>query len=336
MSSTSTAARNALFLTDADVTTVSDWGAAIDALRRAYSAEVDPKSVPPRSMARAPGVWLRSLTAISPLEGYLGCKLIAASPRIRRASYLISLFNQATMNLDALIDGNQITGIRTAATATVAVDALAPRRPLRVAILGSGFEARAQLTALTTARKLEHLKVFSPTPANRERFAEHFRQSCSLSVEAVAAPEQAVAGADVVICAARARNESPVLQGAWLEPGMTIVSIGSTLPEQREVEVDVIARSHRIIADMPEEVAHDTGDLLAARQAGVEFMGKLMSLGEVLGGGRAARGSPGDIVLYKSVGSALQDVVIAEMLLKRAQASGVGTRLPVNIAPVAK
>jgi ornithine cyclodeaminase/alanine dehydrogenase-like protein (mu-crystallin family) len=323
-------------MTDQDVSAVADWKAAIDALRRAYAAEVDPQSVPPRSMARAPGVWLRSLTAISPLEGYLGCKLIAASHRARRASYLISLFDQATMNLDALIDGNQITGIRTAATAAVAVDALAPRRALRVAILGSGFEARAQLTALAAVREITTVKVFSPTAENCARFAEHFRTTLKLSVEPMTTAEAAVSGTDVVICAARARNESPVLLGQWLEPGMTVVSIGSTLPEQREVAVDVIERAHLIVADMPEEVAHDSGDMLEAKRASVKFMHKLVSLSEIVGERRVARESAGDIVLYKSVGSALQDVVIAEMLFARARARGIGTVLPASIVPVAK
>jgi alanine dehydrogenase len=327
--------RPTVLLTDEDVSALADWNAAIEALRRAYGANLDPQSVPPRSMARAPGVWLRSLTAISPLDGYLGCKLIAASPRLRRASYLISLFNPATMNLDALIDGNQITGIRTAATAAVAIHALAPRRELRVAMLGSGFEARAQLTALAAVRDITSVRIFSPTSENRERFAEHFRTTLKLSVEPTTTPEAAVTGADVVVCAARARNESPVLLGKWLEPGMTVVSIGSTLPEQREVEADVIERAQLIIADMPEEVAHDTGDMLAAKRSGIEFMHKLVALSDVIGR-RTARVSPQDIVLYKSVGSALQDVVIAEMLFARARARGLGTVLPASISPVAK
>lgn len=328
--------RPTLLLTDADVSATADWNEAIQALRRAYAESVAPESVPPRSMARAPGVWLRSLTAISPLGGYLGCKLIAASMQARRASYLISLFDRATMNLDAVIDGNQITGIRTAATAAVAVDALAPSRKLRIAVLGSGFEARAQLTALATVRAISHVSVFSPTSANRERFVEQFRTTHGLSVQSTTTPAEAVAGADVVVCAARARNESPVLLGSWLEPGMTVVSIGSTLPEQREVETDVIERAQLIVADMPDEVAHDTGDMIAAKRASVDFMHKLVALSDVIGRRRAVRASAQDIVLYKSVGSALQDVVIAEMLLARARASGIGTVLPASIAPVAK
>ncbi len=325
-----------LFLTDADVSAAADWGAAIDTLRRAYAAPVDPASVPPRSMARAPGIWLRSLTAISPLGGYLGCKLIAASYRARRASYLIALFDQATMGLHALIDGNQITGIRTAATAAVAVDVLAPQCPLRVGVLGSGFEARAQLTALAAIREIASVTIFSPTPANRERFAEQFRSTLRRPIQPMSTPERALAGADVVICATRSPDESPVLLGQWLEPGMSVVSIGSTLAEQREVDVEVVRRSQLIVADMPDEVAHDSGDMLAASHAGVNFTDKLASLSDVISGRRAVRATPQDIVLYKSVGSALQDVVIAEMLLERARARGLGTTMPVSIMPVAK
>jgi alanine dehydrogenase len=336
LESDSCSVRPTLLLTDADVSATADWSAAIDALRRAYAATADPQSVPPRSIARAPGVWLRSLTAISPLEGYLGCKLIAASPRARRASYLISLFDRETMNLDALIDGSQVTGIRTAATAAVAVDALAPQRPLRIAVLGSGFEARAHLIALAAVREISHVSVFSPTSDNRKRFADHFRTALNLPVQAATNPRDAIAAADVIVCAARARNESPVLLGHWLEPGMTVVSIGSTLPEQREVDVNVIERAQLIIADMPDEVAHDTGDMLAAKDAGVDFAHKLVPLHDVISHRHTARTSAQDIMLYKSVGSALQDVVIAEMLLVRARARGIGTVLPASISPVAK
>jgi ornithine cyclodeaminase/alanine dehydrogenase len=324
-----------LFLTDSDVGELHSWKDAIEALRAAYAAPISDNMVPPRSMARGDGFWLRGLSAISPGGGHMGCKLIAASMRARRASYLISLFDQQTMELAALIDGNQITAIRTAATAAVAVDALAPRRPLRVAMIGSGFEARSQLNALHAAREIASVAVFSPTPASRQRFADDFQRLLGIEVVAADTPQQAIEGADVIVCAARSRDESPVLRGEWLRPGATVVSIGSTLPEQREVDVDVIRRAGLIVADMVDEVAHDTGDLIAAAREGVAFGDKLHSLSDLIGGRLPAR-APGDIAVYKSVGSALQDVVTAEMLLKRARATGVGTLLPVSIAPVQK
>jgi alanine dehydrogenase len=323
-----------LFLTDDDVAQLADWVAAFSALRTAYASAIAPAMVPPRSMARGEGLWLRGLTAVSPSGRHMGSKLIAANMKSRRASYLVSLFDQQTMALSALIDGNRITGIRTAATAAVAVDAAAPSKPLRVAVIGSGFEAQGLLAALAAVRRIEHVRVFSPTSASREKFGVLCRDQHDLQCNAVGSAQEAVRGADVVLCAARSRDESPVLRGEWLENGMTVVSIGSTLPEQREVDEQVIARAALIVADMPEEVAHDTGDMLAAGRAGVEFAGKLVPLSDLVAG-KAARNA-GDIVVYKSVGSALQDVITAEMLLARARAKGLGTELACSIVPIAK
>lgn len=322
-----------LFLTDADVAELADWRAAFEALRSAYATQFSPAMVPPRSMARGEGMWLRGLTAISPSGGHMGCKLICANMKTRRASYLVSLFDQETLALAALIDGNRITGIRTAATAAVAVDAAAPSHALRVGVIGSGFEAKGLLAALAAVRPVASVRVFSPTPASREKFAAGFRDA-GMDVQPVSSAPEAVADVDVVLCAARSRDETPVLRGEWLMPGTVVVSIGSTLPEQREVDEQVIARAALIVADMPEEVAHDTGDMIAATRAGIDFAGKSVSLADLVGG--AVRPNPGDIVLYKSVGSALQDVITAEMLVQRARVRGIGHEMPRTILPLNK
>jgi alanine dehydrogenase len=323
-----------LFLTDADVAALADWRSTVNALANAYGLPMSAAMVPPRSMARGEGFWLRSLTAISPSGATMGCKLIAASPRARRASYLISLFDQQTMALSALIDGNRVTGLRTAATAALAVDRLAPERPLTVGVIGSGFEARNALECLATVRPLRSVSVFSPTPASRERFVERFRPA--LEVTAASSADAAVHGMDVVLCAARSRDESPVLLGAWLSAGATVVSLGSTLPEQREVDEETMGRAACIVADMPEEVAHDTGDGIAAAKAGVDLAAKLVPLSDLVSGRVTPRRHDSDIVVYKSVGSALQDIVVAEMLLARARQLGLGVELPVSILPIAK
>lgn len=328
------ATRPTRFLTDADVGALADWRTVVQALASAYALALDAASVPPRSMARGEGIWLRCLSAVTP-GGYMGCKLISASPRAGRASYLVSLFDADTMELAGLLDGNQITGLRTAGTAAVAMDQLAPRQPLRVAVLGSGFEARAQLRALSTLRAFESVAVFSPNPASRAAFIDHFGPQ-GITVRDARTPQEAVSGADVVLCAARARGEQPILHADWLASGATVSSIGSTLPEQRELDVDVLERAACIVADMPQEVLHDTGDLIAARAAGIDCAPRTVSLADVVGRRVQARRSADDIVVYKSVGSALQDVVLAGALLDRARDLGVGTDLPVSIAPVRK
>jgi len=323
-----------LFLSDTDVASLADWRAAVAALAEAYAHPTSDARVPPRSMARGDGLWLRSLTAVPPTGGQMGCKLIAASMQARCASYLIALFNQQTMALSALIDGNRVTGLRTAATAALAVDLLAPQRALRVGVIGAGFEARGALDCLKSVREVAHVRVFSPTPASRERFAESFRPG--LDIQAVSSAQEAVRDADVVICAARSRDESPVLQGAWLCPGATVVSLGSTLPEQREVDPVTMERAACIVADMPQEVLHDTGDAIAAISAGVYVADKLVALSDLVAGRVTPRQHTSDIVLYKSVGSALQDVVIAQALYERARQQGLGIELPASIVPVSK
>lgn len=324
------------FINDDRVAQLADWSSVIDALAAAYSREVTDAMVPPRTMARGDGFWMRTLSAISPSGGYFGLKVIAASPRAKRASYLIPLWDQKTMDLAALIDGNRITGYRTAGTAVVAVDWLAPDAPLKVAVIGSGFEARGLLEALLARRSIAEARVFSPTEAKRAAFAEDFRRDHGLAIEAASSAEMAVRGANVVLCAARSHDETPTLHGAWLQPGSLVVSIGSTLPEQREVDEDVLRRAALVVADMPEEVLHETGDALAALKAGIDLGAKLISLAEIGTGKRIARQSPDDIVVYKSVGSALQDVVIAEMILERALAANEFFEMPESIHTIVK
>lgn len=324
-----------LILTDEDVRRCFEWKDAISALAAAYGGPFNPAMVPNRTMARGDGIWLRTLSAVAPDGSVMGAKMIAASMRSRQASYLVALFDQNTSALLALLDGNTITGLRTAAASALAADRLAVEGPLSVAIIGSGFEARKHLQALAAVRAIREVRVFSPTPQNRAKFAEEMAEIGSPVLPAET-PRQAMAGAQLVICAARSRDETPTIEGAWLEEGMTVVSIGSTLPEQREVNSETVRRADLIVADMIDEISHDTGDMLAARAAGVAFETKLVSLAAIVCGGMSARTSASQILMYKSVGSGLQDVVVANMCVQRARKLGLGTPLPVSIGPVRK
>lgn len=323
------------FLTDADVKALFDWRAAIEALRAAYSVPDDAVRFPPRAQARGEFGWLRTMSGI-PADGtVMGAKHIAVSVSGRRACYLIPLFDQRTAELVALLDGNSVTGFRTAATSALAADVLAPHRPLAVAVIGSGFEAQHHVRALAAIRDLVSVTVFSPNPASRAKFVDRL---ADLGVPGTGADSAraAVAGADLVLCAARSRDESPTLDGQWLEPGMTVVSIGSTAADQRELDTTSIARADVIVADQVEEVTHDSGDMIAARQAGVAFAGKVISLASVVTGHAAGRPSPETIVLYKSVGAGLQDLTIAALIARRAAERHAGTTLPVTVVPVTK
>jgi ornithine cyclodeaminase/alanine dehydrogenase len=304
--------------------------ALIEGLAAAYALPADPRGAPARAVARGDGVWVRALAAIHPGGGTMGAKVFA-SARVRGVGYLVTLFDQQSGALLALLDARDITAMRTAAATAVALRALAPAEPITLAVLGSGMEARAHLEAIAAVCRIASLHVFSPTPTNRDAFAVFAAQAQGIAdARAAATPEAAVAGADVILCAARARGEVPVLGGAWLRPGATVLSIGSTLPEQREVDVETIARAGLIVADMPDEVKHATGDMIAARAAGIDIAGRTCGLEALIRGER--RREAGTIALYKSVGSGLQDIVAADIAYREAVRRGLATPLPLELA----
>jgi len=324
-----------LSLPDADARSLSDGQPAVAALQDAYAQDVGERRFPPRAMARGEGRWLRTMTGVADDTGLMGAKLIAAAPADGVVSYLIPLFDQRTAELVALLDGHSITGFRTAATSALAADLLAPAGALTVAVIGSGFEARNHVRALAAVRDLKAVHVYSPRAESRARFvAEQADLGCPVS--AAESAEAAVAEADLVLCAARSRDETPTLRGAWLRPGATVVSIGSTLPEQREVDPEVLARADVLVADLVHEVLEDTGDLIAAHAAGVDVSATMASLADLVAGRTPGRTSAEQIAVYKSVGSAVQDLAVAAMCVRLAERAGTGTALASPVSPVHK
>ena len=320
--------RSILYLSQADTARLLNWPEVIACLTQAYERGDDPRAAPPKVVARRDGMWLRALTAISGPGTAMGAKIIAKG-KPKGADHFIALWDTANAQLVCLLDGKNVTAMRTAGTSAVAVDRIASKESLRVAVLGSGKEASTHVSAIATVRQIKSLAVFSPTQANREAFAKKYAGELKVECRAADSARAAVEGADLVIAAARSHDESPILHGAWLKPGMMVVSIGSTVPEQREVDPDVAGGADVIVADVVEEVAHETGDMIAARKAGVAFESKLVALGDVVRGTRAVRQQRDNIVLFKSVGSGLQDIAVSEMCHARARAAGVGVELPV-------
>src|SRR3954454_10354907 len=103
-------ARVTLLLDDHDVQKAFDWGLAIEALRRAYGAVDEPARYPNRTVAQGGVNWLRTLSGIPGEGDPMGAKIIAGAWSSRQVSYLISLFDQQTAELVALLDGNSVTG----------------------------------------------------------------------------------------------------------------------------------------------------------------------------------------------------------------------------------
>jgi ornithine cyclodeaminase/alanine dehydrogenase len=272
------------------------------------------------------------LPALPPGQRYFGAKLMGmASATVNPgAEYVIVLYDRESSGIAAFVDGYRVTAYRTAATSAAALDRLARPRPIRVAVLGSGLEATMHVRAFAAVRPVRRIAVFSPSAERREAFALAAASDLGAEVEAVGNPEAAVAGADVVLAAARSRGEAPILFGDWLPSATTVISIGSTIPAQREIDVSVVAACDLIVCDDVAEVTEQTGDMLAAERAGIEFRARSFSLHELLAGKLDERVAAARRPLFKSVGGGLQDVVVAEVVLRKALAAGLATPLPIE------
>ena len=318
-----------LFVSAAVSQQVLSFPEMIAALRRAYSVPHGQRVSPPRVVARDQGIWFRALAACPPGSRYMGAKIFGLG-RSKTVSYLIALFEQETGALAALVDGNLVTAYRTAATSAVAFDRLAPAETRTLAVIGSGLEAQMHARAFATVRKFSAMRVFSPNAENRDAFARTLGADLGIEITAVDSPETAVTGADAVVAAARSYDETPILLGRWLRPDMTVVSIGSTLPDHREIDEDVVQVCDLIVCDVVDEVLKDTGDMLAAKAAGIAVEDKCISLNELMTESVPERVASARLPMFKSAGASIQDIVVAELAVHKAVEAELATKSDLN------
>ena len=174
-----------------------------------------------------------------------------------------------------------------------------------MAVLGSGSEANSHTLALKEVRQISALRVFSPTAANREAFAARMQREHGIPSVAVASAEEAVAGADIVVASARSRDETPDPLRAMAQARHGGGVDRLDLPEQREIDASVVDACDLIVCDMPEEVIEETGDMIAARKAGVAFEHKIASLNDLMLGKLADKVKAARIPMFKSIGAGI-------------------------------
>ncbi|MFD4412573.1 ornithine cyclodeaminase family protein [Streptomyces sp. NPDC058476] len=232
---------------------------------------------------------------------------------------VINALDPVTGQLAAVMDGTAVTTLRTAAAGAVAFDALATADSAELGLLGSGTQALAHARAVARVRELRSVRVWSPNPGRRAHAARRLAAELGVAVKAVETAEEAVAGLPMV--AACTLSATPVVRGAWLTPGCTVVSVGSFEPTRSEVDAEVVRRAAAVVVDDPETAAEHAGPVVDALREGRLAREDLIPLGGVLTGRHTARTSPDDIVFYNSVGLGIQDAAAAWAVIAAARAS---------------
>ena len=210
----------------------------------------------------------------------------------------------------AIIDGNEITGRRTAAASALAGHYLARADASRLLIVGSGHVAGTMAEAWAAVRPVSQVTVWNVRPAGAERLAAQL-QLAGFNAAATEDLEAAVQNADIVSCATL--SQTPLVRGAWLRPGTHVDLVGAYMPTMREADDDAV-RMARVFIDTDAALA-EAGDIVQPLAAGVigqdAIAGTLFSLcrGEAQG-----RRDATEITLFKSVGSAIEDLAAASLV----------------------
>ncbi len=318
-----------LILGPDDVAACTSMTTMIDAVEAGVREEASGGAVfPPRANLPTSNGFFRVMPAVMRESGVMGFKVFNGSVE-HGVRYIIAIYDEAEGALLALMDAAYLTGARTGATTGVATRYLAREDSRSVGLIGSGLEGRTNLAAVCAVRPIERVKVYSPTPANRERFAREMGDTLGVSIEAAASGEEAVRGTDIVIVATNTTGHADPIayRGAWTEPGQHVNSIGSTGGGLREIDPETFRRADRIGMDSKLQVEGESGDALAALAESAYRDDQVIELKDLVAGGCVDRGDDPAISLFKSVGSAVQDVMAGWAVYREALRMGRGVEI---------
>lgn len=298
----------------AELHDVVDLDAAVEAMRAAFAALARGKAhVQPRMSLDSAGVRLNTMAAMIPALGYCGAKVYTATGT--GFSFVVLLFSMRTGERLATFDAGPLTALRTAAVSCLAAEILARSDSRRLAVFGTGTQARAHVRAIAARYALEAIDVVGR--AGAAAFVRRMGEETGIATRAVTVDE-ALDRADIVVTATRARE--PLFDGARLRPGTTILAIGSARPDAAEIDVRTIERCARIGVESMDVALHEAGDLLLAERTGTAVRPKLVELGALVADTAGGRASRDEINVFESVGSALEDVAIAATAYERLRA----------------
>ena len=221
-----------------------------------------------------------------------------------------------------LLDNGYLTDVRTAAAGAVAARRLAPEAVRCAGVIGAGVQAELQMRALMLVRDVPEILVWARDAAKAEAYAARMSGALGIPVRIAASAEELVRASDVVVTTTPSRE--PLVDAAWLHPGLHITSMGSDSAEKNELDSTILVRADRLVCDRRSQSVV-LGEMRAALAAGaIPADWPVDELGEICAGQKPGRRSAGEITVCDLTGTGVQDTAIAAHALRVARAKGVG------------
>ena len=240
--------------------------------------------------------------------------------------FLVPIYEMSTGDLLALIEADYMGQLRTGAASGVATKYLARKDASVAAIIGTGGQAKTQLEAVATVRKLESARAYGRDAAKCEKFSEEMAKRLGIPVHICSSAAEAVHGADIVCTATTASQ--PVVFGANLSPGVHINAIGANHANKRELDDEAVASADIIVVDSVEQSRQEAGDLIIAFHGDESCWTGVKKLSEIVAGKASGRTSDTEVTLFKSNGIASWDLAVAIKVYAMAREKGLGRELP--------
>jgi len=247
------------------------------------------------------------------------------------ARFVVPLFRSTTGEMAALIEADALGQIRTGAASGIATKYVSAEGASTACIVGTGYQARTQLEAVASVRKLKRVRAFGRDQQRRETFCREMSERLGVTVEPASSAEAAVKGAEIIITATPALKI--VLEGAWLAPGMHINAVGANWAQKRELDAAAVERAGKIVVDSVEQAKMEAGDLIQAFGEDQSRWNAVQELAQIVSGKEAGRNGADQITLFKSNGIATWDLAAAVRVYELAVAKGLGQKIPLWSEP---
>jgi len=311
-----------ILLSEADVKTILTMPLALEAVEDSFKRLADGTAqVHLRARLHVPGKsYLHYMAAADATSTYMGLKIYTSAKEGLR--FLILLFHAESGELLAQIEADYVGQMRTGAASGVATRLLARDDAKTVGIIGTGLQARTQLEAIASVRKIESVRAFSRDAQKRETFASEMAAKLGIPVAAVSSAEQAVREMDIVVTSTTSTN--PVVEGRWLTPGTHLNAIGANFPQKHELDAEAIRRCDVIVADSREQSKIEAGDLIQMYGDDQRRWTNVINFAEIVSGQTPGRTGNDQITLFKSNGIATEDIVVAGRIYEIAKERGMG------------
>jgi alanine dehydrogenase len=318
-----------LHINESEVRQLLDMTTAIAAVEEVSRKQGAGKViVQPRRRFELPnGGFFHYMAAMDTEAGFIGMKQYTYVKGTVR--FLVPLYEIATGALLALIEADYMGQLRTGAASGVATKYLARQNAKVAAIIGSGGQAKTQLEAVASARKLDSARAYGRDPERRAKFCAEMSQRLEIPVHPADSAAEAVCGVDIVSTATT--SPKPVLRGADLPAGVHINAIGANHAHKRELDDAVIAKADLIFVDSIEQSKQEAGDLILAFENHAERWGQVHELADLVAEKAPVRTTEEQTTLFKSNGIAAWDLAVAIVVYSRAKGQQIGREIPLFV-----